>query len=194
VIAAPGNVPTTGARTGSRTGGRGTDCAKCGVVIRCMTRRGRSSAVSQLPWPMFQSVSWTSWCAMGAPMTRCRLLVPLVCRRRWSRSPRRRRSQPGCGDARSLALRHRRHARSRSLLFHTLLRQAIVAEPVTYKSLRKTDVPGHPSLGRRACSPSLDVGRPELPWRTQVRSSRGHHRGIEWRFHLSEKSLLLDGA
>lgn len=32
---------------------------------------------------------------------------------------------------------NRRHARSRGLLFHTLLRQAIAGEPVTYQSLRK---------------------------------------------------------
>jgi len=32
---------------------------------------------------------------------------------------------------------NRRNARSRGLLFHTLLRQAVAGEPVTYKSLRK---------------------------------------------------------
>ena len=33
---------------------------------------------------------------------------------------------------------NRRHSRSRGLLFHTLLRQAVGGVPVTYKSLRKT--------------------------------------------------------
>ncbi len=63
---------------------------------------------------------------------------------------------------------NRRNARSRGLLFHTLLRQAVAGEPVTYKSLRKagrTRPAPPPARGARQTPPSLDVGRPELPWR-----------------------------
>lgn len=64
---------------------------------------------------------------------------------------------------------NRRHARSRGLLFHTLLRQAVDAGPVTYRSLRKAgrtrDAPP-PPLAARSRPPSLDIGHPELPWRS----------------------------
>ena len=64
---------------------------------------------------------------------------------------------------------NRRHSRSRGLLFHTLLRQAVEGQPVTYRSLRKTGrtrPAPQPARGARQLPPSLDVGRPELPWRT----------------------------
>jgi len=63
---------------------------------------------------------------------------------------------------------NRRHSRSRGLLFHTLLRQAVDGQPVTYRSLRKagrTRPAPPPARGARQPPPSLDVGRPELPWR-----------------------------
>jgi transposase-like protein len=63
---------------------------------------------------------------------------------------------------------NRRNARSRGLLFHTLLCHAVASEPVTYKSLRKTGrtrPPPPPAHGPRASPPSLGVERPELPWR-----------------------------
>ena len=63
---------------------------------------------------------------------------------------------------------NRRHSRSRGLLFHTLLRQAVDAGPVTYHDLRKADrtrpAPMPPRSLRRQPA-SLDVGYPELPWR-----------------------------
>lgn len=64
---------------------------------------------------------------------------------------------------------NRRHSRSRGLLLHTLLRQAVEGQPVTYRSLRKTGrtrPAPQPARGARQPPPSLDVGRPELPWRT----------------------------
>lgn len=64
---------------------------------------------------------------------------------------------------------NRRHSRSRGLLFHTLLRHAVAGDPMTYKSLRKTGrtrpAPPPPG-GDRQLPPSLDIGYPELPWRT----------------------------
>src|SRR5665647_691100 len=63
---------------------------------------------------------------------------------------------------------NRRNSRSRGLLFHTLLRQAVDGQPVTYRSLRKagrTRPAPPPARGARQPPPSLDVGRPELPWR-----------------------------
>jgi len=63
---------------------------------------------------------------------------------------------------------NRRHSRSRGLLFHTLLRQAVDGQPVTYRSLRKagrTRPAPPPAHGPRSSPPSLDVGRPQLPWR-----------------------------
>ena len=63
---------------------------------------------------------------------------------------------------------NRRHSRSRGLLFHTLLHYAVVGEPVTYQSLRKTrrTRPPPPLVrARRTSPPSLDVGEPDLPWR-----------------------------
>ena len=62
---------------------------------------------------------------------------------------------------------NRRHSRSRGLLFHTLLRQAVDGQPVTYRSLRKagrTRSAPPPAHGVRRHPQSLDVGRPELPW------------------------------
>jgi len=64
---------------------------------------------------------------------------------------------------------NRRHSRSRGLLFHTLLRQAVEGQPVTYRSLRKagrTRPPPPPAHVVRRRPQSLDVGRPELPWRS----------------------------
>lgn len=63
---------------------------------------------------------------------------------------------------------NRRRSRSRGLLFYTLLRQAVDADPLTYRSLRKagrtrpapTTVPGP-----RSRPPSLEIGTVELPWR-----------------------------
>jgi len=63
---------------------------------------------------------------------------------------------------------NRRHSRSRGLLFHTLLQNSIAGDPVTYQSLGKagrTRPPPPPPRGPRTAPPSLDVGRPELPWR-----------------------------
>ena len=65
---------------------------------------------------------------------------------------------------------NRRNARSRGLLFHTLLQQAVDGPPLTYRSLRKTGRtrPGPQwTDGMRRWPPSLDVGYPERPWRTQ---------------------------
>ena len=64
---------------------------------------------------------------------------------------------------------NRRHSRSRGLLFHTLLRQAVDGQAVTYRSLRKagrTRSAPPPAHGVRRHPQSLDVGRPELPWRS----------------------------
>jgi hypothetical protein len=62
---------------------------------------------------------------------------------------------------------NRRNSRSRGLLFHTLLRLAVSGDPVTYKSLRKAGRtrPALPPRGLRSSPPSLDLGRPALPWR-----------------------------
>ena len=63
---------------------------------------------------------------------------------------------------------NRRHSRSRGLLFHTLLLQAVEGKPTTYKSMRKTGrtrPAPKPARGDRRLPLSLDVGRPELPWR-----------------------------
>ena len=64
---------------------------------------------------------------------------------------------------------NRRNTRSRGLLVHTLLLNAVQGQPVTYKSLRKTGrtrpAPQPPS-GSRQLPPSLDVERTERPWRT----------------------------
>jgi len=60
---------------------------------------------------------------------------------------------------------NRRNARSRGLLFHTLLRQAVEGQPVSYRSLRKagrTRPAPQPARGARRLPPSLDMGRPEL--------------------------------
>lgn len=65
---------------------------------------------------------------------------------------------------------NRRTSRSRGLLFHTLLRHAVEGQPVTYRSLRKagrTRPAPAPARGARSLPSSLDVGRPDLPWRTQ---------------------------
>jgi transposase-like protein len=63
---------------------------------------------------------------------------------------------------------NRRRSRRRGLLFHTLLRHAVDAQPVTYQSLRKAGrsrpAPSPPD-GDRPWPSSLDVGRPRLPWR-----------------------------
>jgi len=63
---------------------------------------------------------------------------------------------------------NRRNSRSRGLLFHTLLRQALDGQPVTYRSLRKagrTRPAPPPARGARQPPPSLDMGRPQLLWR-----------------------------
>jgi len=63
---------------------------------------------------------------------------------------------------------NRRHSRSRGLLFHTLLRQAVEGQPLRYKAMRKagrTRPAPPPPRGARPLPPSLDVGSPELPWR-----------------------------
>ena len=63
---------------------------------------------------------------------------------------------------------NRRHSHRRGLLSHTLLRQAVKGRPVTYRSLRKagrTRPAPQPARGSRRPPSSLDVGRPELPWR-----------------------------
>ncbi len=61
---------------------------------------------------------------------------------------------------------NRRNARSRGLLFHTLLQQALEGKPMTYNSMRKTGRTRprpQPIQGVRETPPSLDVGHPELP-------------------------------
>jgi len=63
---------------------------------------------------------------------------------------------------------NRRNSRSRGLLFHTLMRHAVEGQPITYKSLRKAGrsrPAPPPARGARPLPASLDVGRPELPWR-----------------------------
>lgn len=63
---------------------------------------------------------------------------------------------------------NRRHSRSRGLLFHTLLRQAVDGGPMTYQSMRKA---GHtrpapaPPIATRTHPASLDLEDPGLPWR-----------------------------
>ena len=60
---------------------------------------------------------------------------------------------------------NRRNARSRGLLFHTLLRQAVEGQPVSYRSLRRagrTRPAPQPARRARRLPPSLDMGRPEL--------------------------------
>src|SRR5674476_1394664 len=77
---------------------------------------------------------------------------------------------------------NRRHSRSRGLLFHTLLRQAVEGQPVTYRSLRKTGrtrPAPQPARGARQLPPSLDVGRPELPWRTCGPAAGSHVWGYQ---------------
>ncbi len=63
---------------------------------------------------------------------------------------------------------NRRNSRSRGLLFHTLLRQAVTSKPVTYQSLCKagrTRPSPEPANGLRPSPPSQEAGSPELPWR-----------------------------
>ena len=64
---------------------------------------------------------------------------------------------------------NRRNAKSRGLLFYTLMRQAVEGDPLTYHSLRKTERtrpgPPGPIPGVRRSPASLDVGYPECPWR-----------------------------
>ena len=63
---------------------------------------------------------------------------------------------------------NRRHSRSRGLLFHTLLLNAVAGRPVTYRSLRKAGRtrPAPPPADKpHSHPPSLDVGKPLLPWR-----------------------------
>lgn len=63
---------------------------------------------------------------------------------------------------------NRRHSRSRGLLFHRLLQQAVDAPPLRYRELRKagrTRPAPLPAHGARPTPASLDIGHPELPWR-----------------------------
>jgi hypothetical protein len=53
---------------------------------------------------------------------------------------------------------NRRHSRSRGLLFHTLLRQAVDGQPVTYRSLRKA------GRTRPAPPPARGAGSPRPAW------------------------------
>ena len=53
---------------------------------------------------------------------------------------------------------NRRHSRSRGLLFHTLLRQAVDGQPVTYRSLRKA------GRTRPAPPPRSVRGSPRPAW------------------------------
>ena len=65
---------------------------------------------------------------------------------------------------------NRRNARSRGLIFHTLLQHSVEGKPMTYNSMRKTGRTRprpQPIQGVRETPPSLDVGHPELPWRNQ---------------------------
>lgn len=64
---------------------------------------------------------------------------------------------------------NRRRSRSRGLLFQRLLQQAVDGQPVRYRQLRKagrTRPAPHPAHGARPLPASLDIGRPELPWRS----------------------------
>jgi len=63
---------------------------------------------------------------------------------------------------------NRRHARSRGLLFHTLLSQAVDAGPITYREMRlagRTRPAPLPPAGARSRPASLDLGDVGLPWR-----------------------------
>jgi len=63
---------------------------------------------------------------------------------------------------------NRRHSRSRGLLFHRLMQQAVLGDAITYKELRKagrTRPAPAPPTGPRSLPPSLDVGDVGLPWR-----------------------------
>ena len=68
---------------------------------------------------------------------------------------------------------NRRHSRSRGLLLHTLLRQAVDGQPVTYRSLRKAGrtrparcaaAPAQP--GRGAARTTLAVAPEERPFKS----------------------------
>ena len=63
---------------------------------------------------------------------------------------------------------NRRNARSRGLLVHTLLLNAVQGQPVTYESLCKTGTrpAPQPPSGSRQLPLSLDGERTERPWRT----------------------------
>jgi len=63
---------------------------------------------------------------------------------------------------------NRRHARSRGLLFHTLLGQAVDAGRITYREMRlagRTRPTPLPPTGARSRPASLDLGEFGLPWR-----------------------------
>ncbi len=63
---------------------------------------------------------------------------------------------------------NRRHSRSRGLLFHRLMKQAVLGEAITYRELRKagrTRPAPTPPTGARSLPPSLDIGDVGLPWR-----------------------------
>ncbi|MGH9292446.1 MAG: IS1595 family transposase [Acidimicrobiales bacterium] len=63
---------------------------------------------------------------------------------------------------------NRRRSRSRGLLFHTLLSQAVGAGPITYHQMRlagRTRPPPPPPTGARSRPASLDLGDAGLPWR-----------------------------
>lgn len=63
---------------------------------------------------------------------------------------------------------NRRHSRSRGLLFHTLLSQAVDGQPLRYRQLRKagrTRSAPLPAGGVRQSPASLGIGHPALPWR-----------------------------
>ena len=63
---------------------------------------------------------------------------------------------------------NRRHSRSRGLLFHRLMEQAVTGDAITYRELRKagrTRPAPTPPTGLRWLPPSLDLGQVGLPWR-----------------------------
>jgi len=62
--------------------------------------------------------------------------------------------------------------RSRGLLFHRLLQQAVDGDALTYKDLRKagrTRPPPPPPTTARPLPPSLELGEIGLPWRVAAR-------------------------
>lgn len=66
---------------------------------------------------------------------------------------------------------NRRRSRSRGLIWHTLIRQAVAGEPLRYRDMRKAGRtrPAPPPVHVVRHGPdSLDIGHPDLPWRKRA--------------------------